>query len=571
MEKKYVKKIIVAAVFAVAFAAFCTVVSADNKDGCVDIFDAKDQTKNSVTLQWDKGINADGYVIYRKDSASDEDFKELATIENAGTTSLIDTSVQIATEYDYQIRTYSERSGKRIYSKGEYVKTASSPLNVEEFSLDAQNEKSITLKWSEVENATGYTVYRMDYQSGGEYKKVCDVEGMTQYTDKNLTSSHKYYYCVKAYIEVDNEKSYSTKSEVIKTATNPSQVQNLVTAKKGKDSIKISWDKSPNASGYVVYRMTNNEEDYEGEWVYDDVDGWVYSSKVGKYTKYAVINDVNKTSYTDKNLNECQNYNYRIVPYYKADSKYYYGDYKTLVTGTVTETPEATVFSRACRLMAKWYPVDGADGYAVYLAEKKDGPYKLQGTTEDTIFLTEQKTPNKTYYIRVCAYYNADKKTKIYSNYTTQELECQRANKVDKYTVGTTYIEIDLDMQHMWYFENGKLVISTPVVTGNKYSHDTSTGLYDVYDKQSPARLVGETWDTYVNYWMAVTYDGIGIHDATWRGDWEYGGNTYTYNGSHGCINTPYEKVEEMYERVEVGTPVVIYEKSEEDTDENQE
>ncbi|MEE0859130.1 MAG: L,D-transpeptidase family protein [Acutalibacteraceae bacterium] len=568
MKKKYIKKVIIVAVFVVAFGAFCTVVSADNKDGCVDIFDAKDQTKDSVTLQWDKGINADGYAIYRKENSSDGDYSELAVIENADTTALMDTSVKTATKYDYQIRTYSEQSGKRIYSKGEYIKTASSPLAVENFSLEAQNEKSITLKWSEVKNATGYTVYRMDYQSGGEYKKVCDVKGMTQYTDKGLTPSHKYYYYVKAYIEVDGEKSYSTQSDVIKTATNPSQVQNLVTEKKGEDSIKIKWDKSPNASGYVVYRMTNNENDYEGEWVYDDVDGWVYSSKVGKYIKYAVINDVNKTSYTDKNLNECQNYNYRIVPYYKADNKYCYGDYRTLVTGTVTETPEATVFSRACRLMAKWYPVDGADGYAVYVAESKDGHYKLQGTTDDTIFLTEQKTPNKTYYIRVCAYYEADDKTKIYSNYTTQELECQRANKVDKYTVGTTYIEIDLDMQHMWYFENGKLVVSTPVVTGLKYGRDTSTGLYDVYNKESPARLVGESWDTYVNYWLAVTYDGIGIHDSTWRSNWEYGGNTYTYDGSHGCINTPYDKVEELYELVEVGTPVVIYEKSEEDTNE---
>ena len=139
---------------------------------------------------------------------------------------------------------------------------------------------------------------------------------------------------------------------------------------------------------------------------------------------------------------------------------------------------------------------------------------------------------------------------------------------VDKYNVGTTYIEIDIDMQHMWYFEKGKLVVSTPVVTGMKYYNDTTSGLFDVYFKQSPARLVGETWDTDVNYWMAVTYDGIGIHDSLWRYNYEYGGSTDTYNGSHGCINTPFEKVEKMYELVDVGTPVVIYEKSRETEEE---
>ncbi|MDE5590106.1 MAG: L,D-transpeptidase, partial [Acetatifactor sp.] len=30
-------------------------------------------------------------------------------------------------------------------------------------------------------------------------------------------------------------------------------------------------------------------------------------------------------------------------------------------------------------------------------------------------------------------------------------------------------------------------------------------------------------------------------------------------NGSHGCINTPYDAMARIYEMVEVGTPVVMY------------
>lgn len=59
------------------------------------------------------------------------------------------------------------------------------------------------------------------------------------------------------------------------------------------------------------------------------------------------------------------------MPYYKADNKYYYGDYRQVATGTVTETPKVEAFSRTNRIMAKWYPVDGAEGYAVYLSENK--------------------------------------------------------------------------------------------------------------------------------------------------------------------------------------------------------
>ncbi len=568
IKKENIKRIIIALAIIVGFTVFSTTVSADDKVGCVDIFDAKNQTENSITLQWDRGIGADGYVISRQDRTTNGEYVEIATIDDSTTTEIKDTNVQAGSQYNYKIQSYTNYRGGKAYSKAEIVKTASSPLKVEGFSLVVQNQKSITLKWNEAKGATGYTIYRMDYTSNSKYKKVCDVKSMTKYTDKNLTPSHKYYYMIKAYKEVDGERSYSVSSNVIKTATNPEQVQNLKATKRGKESIKISWDKSANATGYVIYRMTNNEEDYEGEWLYDDIEGWYYSSKVGKYIKYAVINDADKTTYTNKNLNEQQNYNYRVVPYYKADGKYYYGDYQTLTTGTVTDTPEVTAFSRDKRVMAKWYPVSGADGYAVYLSESKSGPYKLQGTTEDNIYLTKQKTADKTYYVRVCAYYKADDGTKIYSNYTTESVKCIKTNMVDKYNVGTTYIEIDIDMQHMWYFEKGKLVVSTPVVTGMKYYNDTTSGLFDVYFKQSPARLVGETWDTDVNYWMAVTYDGIGIHDSLWRYNYEYGGSTYTYNGSHGCINTPFEKVEKMYELVDVGTPVVIYEKSRETEEE---
>lgn len=568
IKRKNLKKIIIAVALITGFVIFSTTVSADNKIGCVDIFDAKNQTQGSITLQWDKGIGADGYVISRQDKTTNGNYIEIATIDDPDITQIKDTNIQPGSKYNYKIQSYTNYGDKKVYRKAEIIKTASSPIKVEKFSLVIQNQKSITLEWKEVKGATGYTLYRMDYTSNGEYKKICDVKDVSKYTDKGLKPSHKYYYIIKAYKEVSGERSYSVKSDVIKTATNPEQVQNLKAVKRDKASIKISWDKSPNATGYVVYRMTNNDNDYEGEWLYDDINGWYYSSKVGKYVKYAVINDANKTSYTNKNLNEQQNYNYRVVPYYKADGKYYYGDYRTLVTGTVTDTPEVTTFSRDKRVMAKWYPVSGADGYAVYLSESKSGPYKLQGTTEDTIYLTKQKTADKTYYVRVCAYYTAEDGTKIFSDYTTESVKCKKSNMVDKYNVGTTYIEIDIDMQHMWYFEKGKLVVSTPVVTGLKYYRDTTTGLYDVYYKKSPATLEGETWEADVNYWMAVTYDGIGIHDSLWRYDYEYGGSTYTYDGSHGCINTPFSEVEEMYERVEIGTPVVIYEKSRESENE---
>jgi lipoprotein-anchoring transpeptidase ErfK/SrfK len=56
---------------------------------------------------------------------------------------------------------------------------------------------------------------------------------------------------------------------------------------------------------------------------------------------------------------------------------------------------------------------------------------------------------------------------------------------------------------------------------------------------------------------MAVTYSGVGIHDASWQ-PW-FGGNRYTYGGSHGCINLPFSRAQELYRMVEMDTPVIIH------------
>lgn len=52
-------------------------------------------------------------------------------------------------------------------------------------------------------------------------------------------------------------------------------------------------------------------------------------------------------------------------------------------------------------------------------------------------------------------------------------------------------------------------------------------------------------------------YGGIGIHDAGWRN--KFGSDIYKMSGSHGCINTPYDRVKNIYDNIEVGTPVIIF------------
>lgn len=123
--------------------------------------------------------------------------------------------------------------------------------------------------------------------------------------------------------------------------------------------------------------------------------------------------------------------------------------------------------------------------------------------------------------------------------------------------IGNTYIEVDMKNQHMYYYVEGEIVLDTDVVTGNTgRKMGTPEGINYVHNKQKNRVLRGPGYATPVKYWMPVK-GGVGIHDAGWRD--EFGGEIYKKNGSHGCINAPPDVMAELYDMVEIGTPVVMF------------
>lgn len=120
-----------------------------------------------------------------------------------------------------------------------------------------------------------------------------------------------------------------------------------------------------------------------------------------------------------------------------------------------------------------------------------------------------------------------------------------------------TYIEISKDEQHLWHYVDGEVCCETDIVTGNKSNHNTPSGVYYISEKIDGKYLRGADYVTWVNKWMRLTNSGIGLHDAYWRS--KFGGEIYTYDGSHGCINLPKSFAYTLYSEVSVGDRVVIY------------
>ena len=133
----------------------------------------------------------------------------------------------------------------------------------------------------------------------------------------------------------------------------------------------------------------------------------------------------------------------------------------------------------------------------------------------------------------------------------------QTAASYEKPDYGTTYVEINLTAQHLFYYQDGTLILESDFVSGNSArGYDTPDGVYSITYKQRNATLTGENYETPVSYWMPFN-GNIGMHDASWRNT--FGGDIYKTNGSHGCINLPVSVAQELYGYVEKGTPVICY------------
>ena len=158
------------------------------------------------------------------------------------------------------------------------------------------------------------------------------------------------------------------------------------------------------------------------------------------------------------------------------------------------------------------------------------------------------------------------------------EVPCVRTGNGVNVKLGydwAAFVDVDLTEQHARYYDGaGNLVWESDVVTGTYGGSDaTPTGVYMVNNKEQNVTLKGPMvtdpddpkkkkkkpkWESPVDYWIPFIGNGYGLHDASWQS--AFGGNRYKEGfGSHGCVNLPLDKVQELYGLVNIGDPVIVH------------
>lgn len=328
---------------------------------------------------------------------------------------------------------------------------------------------------------------------------------------------------------------------------NVGAIKNLKRTQYTTNSLSFKWDKVSGATGYVIYYRNNDAHKNFSRFTY-----------------------VKSNACTLKKLRTATWYDVKVAAYVEHDGVKYEGKSQTYRTATLPNAVSVSLKESGAAITLSWSKNSQATGYKIYrMSGDTKGRYVLYKTitsNSTTSFRDKGVKNGRAYYYQIRAY-RAIKKNTYYSSPSSnpKKYKClgtfqTKSVKISKnaygVSVGNTYVEISINQQHMWYYKNGKLVVETDVVTGNYGTNDTPKGAYSIIYKASPATLMN---NSHVTFWLPFTSDGCGIHDASWRSSWEYGGTRYKGHGSHGCVNTPYNAAKKIYNNISSGTRVVVY------------
>lgn len=128
-------------------------------------------------------------------------------------------------------------------------------------------------------------------------------------------------------------------------------------------------------------------------------------------------------------------------------------------------------------------------------------------------------------------------------------------------------IIVSVQGQHLVAYQDGRVVIDTPVTTGRP-ALATDVGAMRVLRKDSPWTMQSPwpkgspEWypDTVVQMVVWFTKNGEGLHDASWQPSATLGpGSQFGPFASHGCIHLTPAAVRTLFDWAPIGTPVVVY------------
>ena len=201
-------------------------------------------------LTWAAANGANGYAVYRSESA-DGEFVKVASVS---TTKYADTAAENGKTYYYYVIAVKNDAAYGLRS--DVVSTTVELAVVEPVVGARQADGKPTLHWNKLQNAVSYQVYRADSKDG-KYVRVFTTKGLT-YTHVSAQLDKTYYYKVKAVFS-DGSTVFS---EILSNTCTCGRPEVTVGHRAADGLPRLKWAPVDGAQSYAVYRATKADGKY---------------------------------------------------------------------------------------------------------------------------------------------------------------------------------------------------------------------------------------------------------------------------------------------------------------------
>ena len=337
-----------------------------------------------VALTWKKVSQAEGYLIYRKDS-EDGKYNQIGKVTSGKTLTYTDTVKSNNKTYTYKIQAYNTNNGKQGVGAYSSTKSAKTLAKAKITGITSSNEEVLKISWNKVSGAKGYIISRSTKKDSG-YSEIDTVSGekTTSYTDDTVKAGKTYYYKVEAYNVNSGTKGYGGASDAVagKTAKR-TKITSIVST--NEKTLTIKWNKITGAYGYRIKRSTDED---------------------GTYKVVKTIKSGNTTSYKDTSVKAGKTYYYTVETMVKTgDNICYSGDSASMEGRTAKKAKiKYAVSNGSNQIEVNWGAVSGAYGYRIKRSTSKNGTYKVVATLKgknNTTYQDKKLKTAKTYYYKI--------------------------------------------------------------------------------------------------------------------------------------------------------------------------
>jgi len=313
---------------------------------------------DKIRITWDPTPYATKYIVYR--APYEYTGFRYTEIGAAHDPEYDDTSAEPGKRYKYKVQAVWYGCGSLTSAVDAGSRKLLTPTGVSA-SVRTYNDR-IAVSWNAVSGAESYNIWRKDGWSSWE---IVDASATTAYMDTAIVAHRTYGYIVQA-VAAGGESELSAPAWGVAGAcptmtypTGTSASDNEYT-----DKIRITWDPTPYATKYIVYRAP-------------------YEYTGFRYTEIGAAHD---PEYDDTSAEPGKRYKYKVQAVWygcgSLTSAVDAGSRKLAAPTGVSASDAAFVD----RIIVTWNAVPGADEYAILRAESDSGPFTVIGSSSTTTY-----------------------------------------------------------------------------------------------------------------------------------------------------------------------------------------